>query len=167
MNAIFTRRSIRHFTDQAVEADKIEQLLRAAMQAPSAFNQQAWEFIVVQSREMLGKLASVSPYSAPAGRAPLAIIVVANKDKLKIPSAWEQDLGAATENLLLEAVDLGLGTVWMGVAISDETMTKVSDLLALPDNILPFGLIAVGYPANSGNHESDRFQPELIHHETW
>ncbi len=111
MNEIFTRRSIRRYVDKPVEQEKIERLLKAAMQAPSAGSQRPWEFIVVQDKERLAQLAQASPYAGPTKDAPLAIVVLANRSALKFPENWQMDVSAATENMLLEAVHLDLGAV--------------------------------------------------------
>ena len=167
MDEIFSRRSIRKFKNQEVEPEKIEQLLKAAMQAPSAANQQAWEFIVVQDKEMLKQLAQVSPYAKPVEASAVTFVLLANEKDLKIPTAWEQDLGASSENLLLEAVHLGLGTVWLGVATAASVAENVSRLFGLPDYIKPFSLIATGYPDGQENQFVDRFRPEKVHYGQW
>ena len=102
MDAISNRRSIRKYQDRRVENEKIENLLRATMQAPSAVNQQPWEIIVVENKDTLKELSEMSPYSKMVEDAPVAFVLVANSDNFKMPSAWQQDMGAATENLLLE-----------------------------------------------------------------
>ena len=107
MNAIYIRRSVRSYKEQIVEKEKIDKLLRAAMQAPSAGNQQPWEFIVVQNKNTLEKLSHLSPYAKPVARAPLALVLLANMEGLRFPENWEQDMSAATQNILLEAVELG------------------------------------------------------------
>lgn len=88
MESIFTRRSIRKYEEKAIEKEKIEKLLRAAMQAPSAGNQQPWEFLVVENKETLEKLSEISPYSTMLKEAPLAIIVLSNEEKMKFPEYW-------------------------------------------------------------------------------
>jgi nitroreductase len=167
MEEIFNRRSIRKFKDQEIEPEKIEQLLRAAMQAPSAANQQPWEFIVVRDKEMLKQLAQVSPYAKPVADSAVTFVLLANEKELKIPTAWEQDLGAASENLLLEAVHLGLGTVWLGIATAAAASENVSHLFKLPEGMKPFSLIAAGYPDGQENVFVDRFRPEKVHYEQW
>lgn len=166
MNEIFERVSIRNFTDQPVGADKVELLLRAAMQAPSADNQQPWEFVIVNKRSLLDELAQISPYSGPLKRAPLGIAVLAHTEGLHFPDDVMSDLGAATENILLEAVGLGLGAVWMGVMPIEERMANVKGVLKLPDNIRAYSLIAIGYPAESKKATS-RYDEARIHHNGW
>ena len=82
------------------------------------------------------------------------------------PKYFEQDLAAATENILLEAEELGLGAVWMGIAPLEERMSRVSQILGLPENILPFALIAVGYPGEVKKAE-DRYEEERVHYERY
>lgn len=168
METIFNRRSIRKYKDRSIEKEKIEKLLRAAMQAPSAANQQPWEFIVVENKDTLNKLSGMSPYSKMAGSAPLAIVALANSDSYRIPSAWQQDMGASVENLLLEAAYLDLGAVWLGVATAEENMKYIKNLFSLPEHIKPFALIIVGYPdGNQSNSFVDRFNDKKVHYENW
>jgi len=163
MQEIFIRRSIRKFQTRTVEKAKLEQLLKAAMQAPSAGNQRPWEFIVVEDKELLVKLAGMSPYAKPVAAAPAAVVLLANQAGLRFPENWQMDLGAAAENLLLEAVHQGLGAVWMGVAPVPERVDYLKKLFNLPDTIIPYALIPVGYPAEE-NKFLNRFEPEKIHY---
>ena len=167
MKEIFNRRSIRKFTEQPVEQEKIDRLLRAAMQAPSAANQQPWEFIVVKEKAALESLSKVSPYSKPVAGSAVTFVLLANSGELRVPTAWEQDMSAATQNLLLEVVYLGLGGVWFGVATSEIVVENVRKLFNLPDSIKPFALISVGYPAEQKNEFVDRFKAEKVHNEKW
>ncbi len=167
MKEIFNRRSIRKFKDQAVEPEKVDKLLRAAMQAPSAANQQPWEFIVVQDKEKLAKVAGASAYAKPVASCGVAFVLLADERVMKVPTAWQQDMGACAENLLLEAVHLDLGGVWLGVSVSEETSNNVSSLFDLPDNIKPYALIAVGYPEDQKNEFVDRYNAAKVHHEKW
>ncbi|MGN6711858.1 nitroreductase family protein [Anaerocolumna jejuensis] len=167
MDEIFNRRSIRKFKDQAVEPDKIDRLLRAAMQAPSAGNQQPWEFIVIQDKERLAQVAGTSPYAKPIAGSAVTFVLLANEKELKIPTAWEQDLSAATQNLLLEAVHLGLGGVWFGVATSDAAAENVRKFFELPENIRPFAMVSVGYPDGQKNEFADRYKADRVHYEKW
>ena len=167
MDEIFIRRSIRKFTNQSIESEKIDKLLRAAMQAPSAANQQPWEFIVVQDKGRLAQVAETSPYAQPVSGSAATFVLLADESRLKYPAAWEQDMSAAAENLLLEAVHLGLGGVWLGVAATDFIVDNVRQLFDLPRNIRPFALISVGYPDSQKNQFVDRYQTERVHYEKW
>ena len=167
MEEIFNRRSIRKFTNQAIEPEKIDKLLRAAMQAPSAANQQPWEFIVVQDKEGLAQLAETSPYAKPVASSAVTFVLLADESKLKVPTGWEQDMSAAAENMLLEAVHLGLGGVWLGVATADFVTENVRQMFDLPGTIRPFALISVGYPDGQKNQFVDRYQADRVHYEKW
>lgn len=165
MDAIFTRRSIRKFLDQPIEVEKINKILRAGMQAPSAKNQQPWEFFVVQKPENLKKLAETSPFTKPILTAPVAIVLLANDHHIKLSDYWHQDMGACAQNVLLEATELGLGSLWMGIAPEPERMKYIVDLFKLPDNLKPFCIIALGYPDEQTNHFVDRYDSARIHHD--
>lgn len=114
MDAIFHRTSIRKYQETPVEAEKIETLLRAAMAAPSACNQQPWEFYVVRNKEKIKELSEASPYAGCAKGAPVVFVPCYRKN-CQVPMYAEIDLSAAVENLLLEADSLGLGAVWMAL----------------------------------------------------
>src|SRR5665648_199920 len=145
MDVINKRRSIRKFIENPVESKKIEKLLIAAMQAPSAKNQQPWEFVVVDNRKILDELSKYSNYANAVLTAPISIVLVSNMESLQSPEFWEQDMSAGTENMLLEAVHLGLGAVWLGVNPLKDRMEFIKKLFDLPDNIVPFSVVSVGY----------------------
>lgn len=166
MEEIFARVSVRDFLDRRVEPEKVEMLMRAGMAAPSARNQQCWEFVVVSDRGTVERLSHVSAYAHPAAGAPMVIAVLGNANSMPSPLHWEQDLGAATENILLEAVHLGLGAVWLGIAPVKERMDSVGDILELPAYVRPYALIAVGYPKKSPAAH-DRYDPEKVHWEKY
>ena len=159
MKEIFERRSVRAFLNQPIEPEKIELLLKAAMAAPSAGNLREWRLIAVTQRPLLEKLAKVSPYAGCAAKAPLAIVVLGDLSGVKHSEYWEQDLGACTQNLLLEAQHLGLGAVWLGVAPLAERMEAVTELFDLPKQVRPFAIVAVGYPAEVPAPR-ERWEPE-------
>lgn len=162
MSIIFERTSIRNYEDRPVEKEKVEQLLRAAMAAPSAGNQQSWEFYVVTDREKIEKLAGSSPYAGCAKRAPLVIVSCYRTKDVLFPEYAQIDLSACTENLLLEAAELGLGAVWLGIAPLTERMEAVKEILDLPEDLEAFALIPCGYPAEE-KKQQDRFEEKRIH----
>lgn len=159
------RRSVRRYENRSIEKEKIEILLRAAMQAPSAGNQQPWEFLVIENKETLEKLSKAQLYAAPIKDAPLGIIVLSREEGLKYPQYWQQDLAAATENILLTAVELGLGTVWLGIAPEEDRMAYIKELFQLPEGVKAFAMIAAGY--SSDNKVVDRFDASRIHYEKY
>ncbi len=163
METINKRRSIRTFTNQKVEEDKLDKILRAGMQAPSAFNQQAWEFVVITDEIVKEELARSNPKANPVKNADLAIITLINKELLKFPSLADQDLAACTQNMLLEVVEQGLGAYWMAIKPVTERMESITKILNLPDNVEPFSLIAVGY-SDDENIFIDRYDATKIHY---
>lgn len=146
---IASRASIRAYTSDTVEQTKIDQLLRAAMAAPSAVNKQPWHFIVVTDKELLSRLATAAPNARMAAQAPLAIVVCGDMDKTLEGEAkeyWTQDAAAATQNILLAAHAMGLGAVWTGFYPVMERCEKARQLLQIPDQYMPFCTIVIGYP---------------------
>ena len=162
MNHLYTRVSIRKYQDRPVEKEKTEAMLRAAMQAPSAANQQPWEFYVVTNKEKLKALSGVSPYAGMTKNAPAAIVSVCRKD-CAIPAYAQIDLSIAMENLWLETDAQGLGGVWLGIAPQEERMKAVEEILGLPDTVRAFAIFPYGYPAEE-RKQQDRFDPERIHY---
>jgi len=150
LDNIATRTSIRDYEARPVEKEKIEKMLRAAMAAPTAMNKQPWHFVVVDQRNVLDALAGTNPYAKMLKKAPLAIVVCGNTDKMIEGGGrdfWIQDASAATENLLLAAHAMGLGAVWTGAYPSEERCISISKVLSLSDNLIPLNVIVVGYPA--------------------
>mgnify|MGYP001162062632 CR=1 FL=1 len=163
---IRTRRSIRSYTEQGVADSTVEDLIRAAMLAPSAGNQQPWHFVVIRNRTDLSAIPDFHPFSKMVETAPLAILVCGDPQGCKWPDYWAQDCSAATQNLLLAARAIGLGTVWAGVFPDEGRMAGFRNLLGIPKNIYPFALVPVGWPAGEFV-EMNRFRPERIHADHW
>jgi nitroreductase len=148
VDIIMTRRSIRKYTAQPVDEATLRRLLQAAMAAPSAVNSRPWEFIVVTEKDMLAELYRNLPY----GRydAPAAIIVCGNPDIADNKGAaehfWIQDCSAATENILIAAAGLGLGTVWCAVHPNEAREKVFREVFSIPSGAIPLNVISVGYP---------------------
>ena len=162
-DAIFTRVSTRQFVpDKKVESKYIVKILRAAMAAPTAANQQEWEFYITEDRDIISRLSQVTPYAKPAENAPVVITACYNLDVLRVPEMAEIDMAIACENILLEAEYLGLGAVMLGIAPFEDRMQAVSEILKIPDNFRAFMIIPVGYPVSKPAQE-DRYEPAKIH----
>ena len=161
MNAIFTRTSVRKFEDRPVEKEKIEKLLQAGFVAPSAGNQQPWEFYVVTKRETIEALAKTSPYAGAAAKAPVVLVIAARKDVI-FPGITDIDCAIATENLWLELEELDLGGVMMAVSPVPERMEAVRQILNLPDNQYAFALLPFGYSVGK-KPQVDRYDAKKIH----
>ena len=162
MNPIYHRVSIRKYQERPVENEKILQILKAGMQAPSACNQQPWEFYVVTDKEKIGLLSQTTPYAGCAAGAPVVIIPVYRTESLPAPSMIPIDMGLSLENIWLETDEIGLGGVWIGIAPIEERMELVHKMLDLPENVKVFSLFAMGYPAEE-RPQQDRFDPKRIH----
>lgn len=161
MNAIFKRKSIRRFQKRPVENYKIDLILKAAMTAPSACNQQPWEFYVIRDRAKLLELSKSSPYAMSTKNATVAIVNCYRNDVV-LPAYAEIDMSACTENILLEAAEIGLGAVWLGVAPIKERMESVRNILGIPEHLQPFAIIPIGYPTSEIKQEN-RYDPSRIH----
>jgi len=147
IEAIRKRRSIRKFKSGAeVTDEQVRLLLEVAMLAPSACNTRPWEFIVVKDREKLEQIRKTHPYTGMLETASLAIVVCALPDVQKDIASdyYPQDCGAATENILLAAVELGLGACWCGVYPKEERIAEIRKIFGTEK--LPFNVIAVGVP---------------------
>lgn len=169
MNALFNRKSIRQYRDIEVEDKKIEKLLKAGMQAPSAHNTQPWEFIVVQDPIAIEKIALMSKYASPAHNSPCCIITLCNMNNVKDKKTedWiQQDMSACTENILIQAVEEDLGAVWLGTYPDEERSNYLKELFNVPEHIIPFSVIVVGYPKDKYEAE-DRFDETKIHYEVY
>ena len=162
MNEIFHRVSVRKFEQKPVEQEKILQILRAGMQAPSTGDQRPWEFYVVTNREKILALSKCHKYAGCAANAPVLIVPVYRKEGIWLPEYEQIDMAIAQENIWLETDSLGLGGVWLGIAPQQERMDKVAEILDLPDNVTAFSIFVLGYPAEHHNQE-DRFDASRIH----
>ena len=145
---ILKRRSIRKFTEQELTPEQIKLLLEAAMAAPSALNQRPWRFVVVQAQEQLAELRRALPFGKM--NAPCAIVVCGDLRSIRkaaLERFWVQDCSAATQNILLAATGLGLGSVWCGVHPINTLEKAVRKILDIPTEVIPLNVIFVGYPA--------------------
>lgn len=166
MDAVFKRRSIRKYTDQPVKGEVVEHLLKAAMAAPSANNQQPWEFIVIDDRKLLDKIPDIHPYAKMALQAQVAIVVCGDLNREKSKGHWSQDCAAATENILVEVAALGLGAVWCGIYPREERQEEFRKLFAIPESVIPFAVIPIGHPAEHKD-PSERYDPIRVHRNGW
>jgi len=166
LECIHTRRSIRKYLDKDVPDDLIKQILEAAMTAPSAGNQQPWQFVVITDRILLDKIPEFHEYAQMCKEAHLAILVCADISSLRHEGMWEQDCSAATQNILLAAHALGLGAVWCGVYPRELKMKGFTQLLKIPEKIIPFSLIPIGYTTQKSGRV-ERYNKEKIHNNNW
>ena len=182
VEGILTRSSIRQYTDEKLSDDLMKKLLQAGMAAPSAGNQQAWHFVVINDRQILDEIQTfpLPPHSQRYNhlkQAPVAILVCGKgeeeeyKDE-RIPLIWGnnssviQDCSAATENILLAAHGLGLGAVWLGLYPGKHEIDRTVALLNLPNHILPLVFISIGYPAEK-KPKSERYDEAKVSYNRW
>ena len=166
LEALFSRRSIRRYLAGEVGPNDLKLILRAAMAAPSAGNEQPWHFIIIRDRRTLSELSTAHRYAEMVAHASLAILVCADMNVVKHTDYWPQDCAAATQNMLLAVHSLGLGSVWVGVYPRQVRMDEIRRVIALPENIIPFSLLPVGFP-DEKKAGADRFLTERIHEDTW
>ncbi len=164
--AIKTRRSVRHFESTSIDGEKVNLILKAGMQAPSANNSQPWRFVVITDRSKLDAIPQFHPYAKMLYEASLAILVCAFVPEGKLFDLWVQDCSAATQNMLLACHALGLGAVWLGIHPRTERSEPFRNLLNLPQDIKPVTLIAIGHPAEKPA-VVDRYDPEKVHYNRW
>jgi nitroreductase len=166
IEAILTRRSIRKYTGQTVTDEQLEILLKAAMYAPSAVNKQPWHFIIFRNKSVAKKIAEFHPNSYMLKKASLGILVCFDEKLQHDYGYGELDCSAATQNILLAAHGIGLGAVWIGIIPRENRVTSVKKVFDLPVNIIPFALVAVGYP-NEIKSSPERYKKDRIHYEKW
>ena len=166
IEAIKTRRSIRRYMDKKIPIEDLLELAGAAMMAPSAHNQQPWQFIIIDDQSILKQIAEFSTYAKMCAHAPAGILVCANISQLPALEFWQQDCAAATQNLLLAAHEKGIGSVWTGIYPQEKRIKNYQELFGLPKDVMPFALVALGYPAEK-IREENRFDPQKVHHNGW
>jgi len=172
LEAILSRRSIRKYTSQPVPDATVKKLLSAAMSAPSAGNEQPWHFIVITDRQTLDSMPMLPPgmrlpEPGPIQLAPLAILVCGDPTSDRFHMGfWILDCAAATENILIAAHAEGLGAVWLPAYPDEERVKGIRSLLGIPEHIVPFALIPLGYPAES-KPPNNRFDTARIRSNRW
>lgn len=168
MEAILSRRSIRKYSSRPVPHEVIDELLRAAMSAPSAGNEQPWHFVVIDDREILSKIPQFHPDSERSLSPPAAILVCGNlnEERFKGMGFWVLDCSASTMNLLIAVHAKGLGAVWSPVYPDEQRINSIRKLLGIPEHVVPFSLIPIGYPAEKKS-PSNRYDASKIRHNHW
>lgn len=166
-DVINKRHSVRAYTEEAISNEDIESLLRSAMRAPSAANEQPWEFVVIRDKAILEKVGGINSWARYANKAPVAILVCLNEQKEKEKGMGILDIGMCSENIMLAATAMGIGSVFTGIYPYKDRMDGFRKLCNLPDYIEPIGLIILGKPKIEDKSGTDRFNPAAIHQNTW
>ena len=157
--SIRARRSVRKYKPgQILPQEHIDLMLEAAMCAPSAMNARPWEFVVVENEELKREITKIHPYCRSLPDAALAIVVCGGPKSPSVDGLWQQDCAAATENILLQATELGYGTCWCAIYPNQERYAAFAKLLNVTST--PFSLILVGVadeqPAQRGFYDQAR-----------
>jgi nitroreductase len=165
---IYGRRSIRVYAAGEISDAAVQQLLQAAMAAPSAAGKDPWRFVVIRNRETLARLAAALPNGQMLATAALGVAVCGELEKAhgQELSYLLQDCSAAIENILLGAHILGLGACWLGVHPREQRMKSVKEILGLPSGVVPVSCIAIGHPGERPEPRT-RFNADYVHYERW
>lgn len=162
-DVLITRQSVRAFeATRPVEAEKLELMIRAGMNAPSAMGQHAWRMLSITDAELLSKVADYGTWWKMLKACPLAIVMMTDTNQLDgLPEEYQViSNAAAAENILLAAHAQGLGGVHLGLSRSDEGYDGFCALLNVPDNWRITGILAIGYPDRELTTPADRYEPE-------
>ena len=166
MDAILTRRSVRKYKKENLSENVVKELLEAGMSAPSAGNEQPWHFIIIDKPIILSKIQTFHNHAKMLKDASIAILVCCDLDLDAHNGMWIQDCSAATQNILIAIRAKGLGGVWLGIYPREERINGMYNLLNLPNNIIPFSLISIGFPAENQT-KINRYNPSRIHKNRW
>jgi len=165
-DGLITRRSIRAFKPDPIDREMVEEMIRAGMYAPSAVNCQPWHFILIDEHSLMDRIMQIHPYAGMLAEAQYVVLVCGDQNLEHAPGYWVVDCGAATQNILLAAHALGVGSVWLGLHPREKRKDEIRELFELPGPIQPFSLIALGYP-NEQKPVPERFKKERIHYNRW
>lgn len=164
LSVIYNRKSVRSFIkDRPVSEEDIQALIKAGMSAPSGKDTRPWEFVIINDRAILDKMAKELPTAKMLSQAPMAIVVCGDTIR---SSYWYLDCSAATENILLAAEAMELGGVWTAAYPYRDRMATVIKHTNMPAQVLPLVVIPIGYPM--GNHSvKDKYEEKKIHMNKW
>lgn len=164
LNAIFTRRSVRKYTDEKLTDEQKKILIKAGLYAPSARNNQPWRFIAIDDRNVLDEINNAHPYAKMILEAPFAIAVCG--DSNINPEQWHIDCSAATQNIMIAAKALGLDSVWLGVYPNADRVESIQNVLRTPKHIIPLSIIVIGY-SNEVKENPERWDENKIRYNRW
>ena len=164
LDCIKKRYSVRKYLDKPVEQEKIDILLEAARLAPSASNKQTWHFVVIRDKEKRKQLTDICHGQKFVSEAPITI-AVCNTNLDYIMTCGQRasiiDGAIAAEHIVLQAVELGLGSCWIGAFYHD----KMAKLINLPQDYEIIGLLPIGYPAiEKGNRDLKSIE-EIVYYD--
>jgi len=162
LKAIQKRRSVREYLNKEIEKEKIEEILKAAMTAPSAHNRRPWRFWLVRDKEKKEKLAQIQPWASFVAEAPVVLVIGSEEDK-----RWVENCAVVAALVYLEATNQGLGTCWVQVKgmrteKGEESEGEVKKLLGIEENIRILCLMPLGYPSKVLPEHSRKIEKEKL-----
>jgi len=169
LKAILERRSIRRYTGEKIDREKLLMLARAGMAAPTSRDTRHFRFVIVDDETVAHKLAEGLPYAKMLLTAKQAVIVASDTQVAHgglETDYWIQDACAAAENILVAAKALGLGSCWTAAHPRQERVAFVKEVLGLPPDVVPLCVIAVGVPAGD-DQPRDKFDAAHVHWNKW
>ena len=166
LESIFTRRSIRGFTGEPISEEQLTTILKAGFQAPSAHNRQPREYIVLRDKDTIEKIPEFHPYTKMLPKAGCGIVVCGDKEKQEEIGFLALDCSASIQNMLLAAHGLGLGAVWCGIYPIPELIEPMSELLGLPDHLIPISMVVVGVK-DEEKDQIDRYDESNVRFDKW
>lgn len=166
LEAIYTRRSIRKFTNEPISDEDLEKILRAGFQAPSAHNFQPWEFVIIRDKGTFEEISKIHTYAKMLPQADICIIVCGDEKKQPETGFMIEDCSAAIQNILLAAHGLGLGAVWCGIYPKTQLINDIKKICSLPKHITPVGMVVLGHKGEE-KAPANRYDATKIHYEKW
>lgn len=162
MNEIFSRRSIRTYTNKEISDNDLQKIIKAGMNAPSARNLKPYEFIVVKDKNKLEQLSNTKNSAYFVKNSNTSIIVLGKE----VSDFWQQDLGATTQNMLLEATYLNIGSCWVGITPNSESENYIKDLFDIPKEIRVFNVISLGY-SKEQKEKNNFYDESKVHYNNY
>ena len=166
IEAIHTRRSIRKYTSEKISGEHLKIILECAMSAPSAGNSQPWHFIVIDDRKIFERICEFHHSAKMTLSASHAILVCGDTKLEKYKGRIPLDCSAASQNILLSALALGIGSVWVGIYPEETRINGIRNIFSLPDNIIPISLISLGYPDEIRSMQ-ERYNQDRVHYNSF
>ena len=162
MEEIFLRRSIRKYENKEIEQEKLKQIIKAGMNAPTARNLKPFEFIIVKDKNILNQLSNTKKNSYFVKDSNITIVTLAKE----LSEFWQQDLGAVTQNILLEATHLNIGSCWIGIAPNIDYENYIRKVLNIPEDIRVFNMIALGFNGEK-KEKNNNYYEDKVHYEKY
>lgn len=166
IDVINSRRSIRKYTGEAIDDEMLKSIIQTGFQAPSAHNCQPQNFIVVKDREILNTIAEKHKYAKMLTKAGCAIVVCGDTKKQPREGLIVADCSASIQNMLLASHSLGLGAVWIGLYPIKEFEKIISDILDIPENMIPVGIVSIGHKVREKDM-IDKYDKNRVHLDKW